>query len=196
MIDENYKINKEESKVYPPLPKNVYQVELLSVDLKDAKGQYAKEGDKNFSFQFTLLDGMDGIEKLRGRNVWDNFVSTTLYIGKHGKNSLYQIVEAYLGRELSPQEEAEGLSGGLINSFIGRQIKVFVDHKPSKKDPAVIYDNITSYMPVEGQLIALNEEEKEKARVKKDEEKPVNHSDQAIDQQNETPPPPSEPVNF
>ena len=40
MIEENFKIIKEEAKIYPPLPKNLYQVELLQIELKDAKGKY------------------------------------------------------------------------------------------------------------------------------------------------------------
>jgi hypothetical protein len=163
MIDPNYQVKKEEAKVYPPLPKNIYQVELLSIDLKDAKGKYAKPGDKNFQFQFTLLSGKDKDEDLRGRNVWNNFVPTALYVGKNGKNALYQIVEAFLGRELTPQEEAEGLSGALLNSFIGKQIKIFIDHRI--KDGKT-YNNITSYMPAETPFTPLTAEEKENARVK------------------------------
>lgn len=171
MLDNALKINKEEAKVYPPLPKNIYQVELLDITLKDAKGKYAKPGDKNFVFQFTLLTGKNKDEDLRGRNVWNNFVPTALYIGKNGKNALYQIVEAFLGRELTPEEEARGLSGQFLNSFIGKQIKIFVDHRADKKDPTKIYDNITSYMPAETLFNALTDEEKETARVKTKEEK-------------------------
>ncbi len=171
MIDNDYQIKKEEKKEYPPLPRNIFQVELLDIELKDAKGKYAKPGDKNFTFQFTLLAGRDKEQDLRGRNVWNNFVPTSLYIGKNGKNTLYQIVEAFGGRELTPQEEAIGLSGELLNGFIGRQIKIFVDHKLSN---GKIFNQITSYMPIEQSLAPLNVEEKENARVKvrKEEVKP------------------------
>jgi len=163
MIDNNYQIPKEEKKEYPPLPKNVYQVELLDISLNDAKGKFAKPGEKNFAFQFTLLAGKDKDGDLRGRNVWNNFVPTALYIGKNGKNSLYQIVEAFLGRDLTPEEEATGLSGSLLNSFIGKQIKVFIDHRI--KDGKT-YNNITSYMPIETPYNSLTDDEKENAKVK------------------------------
>ncbi|MDP2763197.1 MAG: hypothetical protein Q8O27_01630 [Enterobacteriaceae bacterium] len=169
MLEDNYQILKEEKKVYPPIPKNVYQVELLEISLNDAKGKFAKPGDKNFAFQFTLLSGSDKGESLRGRNVWNNFVPTILYIGKNGKNSLYGIVEAFLGRELTPQEEAEGLTGKMLNSFIGAQIKVFIDHRV-KGDK--IYDTITSYMPADSKDVGLTAEEKENARVKVKKEEP------------------------
>ncbi len=169
MLDDNYKIPKEEVKTYPPLPKNIYQAELLTVDLKDATGRYAKEGDKNFVFQFTLLAGTDKEEELRGRNVWENFAQTCLYIGKNGKNTTWQIVEAFLRRELTPEEEANGLTGKLLNSFIGKQIKIFVDHKAGKDGK--IYNKITSYISPDTKLTPLSEDEKEKAKVKPKEEK-------------------------
>jgi len=180
MIDPNFQVRKEEAKTYPPLPKNVYQVELLSIDLKDAKGKFSKPGDKNFQFQFTLLEGKDKDESLRGRNVWNNFVPTTLYIGKNGKNALYQIIEAFERRELTAEEEATGLSGDFINSMIGKQVKIFVDHRV--KD-GVTYNNITSYMPAETSLPSLNDEEKEKARVKEKKSDPIKEQyDEVVEQ--------------
>src|SRR5574343_583698 len=107
MITENFTIPKKEGQTFEPIPENVYQAELLDITVKDAKGQYAKPGDKNFVFQFTLLAGKDkdGTD-LRGRNIWDNFIPTFLYINSKGKNRLYQVIEAMMGRELTPEEEA------------------------------------------------------------------------------------------
>ena len=166
-IPNDYQIKKEEKKEYPLLPKNVYQAELLDITLKDATGKYAKPGDKNFVFQFTLLAGKDKNEDLRGRNVWDNFVKTTIYLGKNGKNNLWEIVEAFLNRELTLQEQAEGLTGEFINSFIGKQIKLFIDQLASAKDGKT-YNVITSYIPIETELARLTDEEKDKATVKKE----------------------------
>ena len=163
MLDDKMHIPKEEAKVYPPLPKNIYQVELLDISLRDAKGKYAKPGDKNFSFQFTLLEGKEKDKDLRGRNIWANFVPTALYIGKKGKNELYNIVEAFLGREMTQEEEAKGLSGMFLNTLIGGQLKIFVDH--IVKDDKT-YDRITSYINAPQKLTPLTVEEKEAAKVK------------------------------
>ena len=175
-INESYQIKKEEAKTYPPLPKNIYQVELLDIEEREAKGKFSQPGDTNFSFQFTLLEGNDGGENLRGRNVWNNFVPTSLYIGKKGKNALWQIVEAYLGRELTQREEVEGLTGDFLNSFIGKQIKVFIDHNLGS-DKKTLYNNITSYMPVVAFLPALTPEEKDKATVKNRKQEPIANDD-------------------
>jgi len=175
MIDNNIKINKEEAKTYPPLPENIYQVELLDVTSKEVETYNSKMGKTDekeheivMSFQFTLLDGTEGGESLRGRNVWANFIPTVLYIGKNGKNALYRIVESLTGRELTPQEEAEGIDGAFINSLIGGQCRIGTKHKKSGDK---IFDNIETYYSAENEKKPLDAEEKEKARVKTKEEK-------------------------
>ena len=168
MINENFKIEKKEGTEYPPLPENIYQVELLDIELQ-VKPKYKKENEteKVFSFQFTLLNGKekDG-SSLRGRNIWRNFVPTYLYIGNKGKNILYQIVEAIIGMELSPEIEAT-LDAEKLNKLIGRQARIVV--KNTKKDDKT-YSNIDTFLPIEAPLTALTAEEKEQARVKNKEE--------------------------
>ena len=161
MLDENIKCEKVEGKEYPSIPKDIYQVELLDITQKDAVGKFAKEGEKNFAFQFTILKGRDESQEkdenkeLRGRNIWDNFVPTYLYIGKKGKNSLYKVCEAFIGRELTLQEEAEGITGKMLNEFIGKQVRVSIE---GKKVGDNIYDNIMDYYKATEQLTPLTDE--------------------------------------
>ena len=178
MITENINIEKKEGKEYLALPENIYQVQLLDVNLNKRPTYDTRLLPDNmkmyepiFSFQFTLLKGKNGEEDLRVRNVWDNFVQTFLYISKKsGKNKLYQIVEALLGHPLSPEEEAT-LDKDFINKLIGKQCRIGTKHKKSGDK---IFDNIETYYPIEMELPPLTEEEKEKARVKtKDGEKEV-----------------------
>lgn len=172
MLNTDLKVGKKEKMTYPPLPEDIYEVELLDITSEE-KATYdtrnAPEGEKEFetvmSFQFTLLEGEDKGEKLRGRNVWQNFVPTYLYIGKKGKNNLYQIIEALLGRDLSPQEEAEGIDGNFLNNLIGKHCRVGIKHKVSGDN---VYDNIDSYYKSRGTAAALSSEEREKAQVKKE----------------------------
>ena len=172
-LDENIICEKREAKEYPNLPKDIYQAELLDITVKDAVGKYAKEGEKNFAFQFTILQGRDPSQDkdenkdLRGRNVWDNFIPTYLYISsKYGKNNLYKVCEAFLGRELTREEEAKGITGAMLNEFIGKQCRISVEPKTKNEKT---YDNIVDYLKANEQLTPLNAEEKEKAKVKKEE---------------------------
>lgn len=174
MINDNFQIPKKESVAYDPIPENVYQVELLDIEVQD-KPKYKKpeETEKMFSFQFVLLGGKDKDGKsLRGRNIWRNYVPTFLYVSpKNGKNALYQIMEAIAGRELTREEEAT-MEAVKLNKLIGQQCRVVV--KNTSKDDKT-YSNIQTFLPVEFKMQELNAEEKETARVKNIREQAEEH---------------------
>lgn len=188
MLKEDFKVEKKEAKEFPPLPKDVYQVELFDINTETRptydtrnKNDDEKVYEDVLNFQFTLLEGKDEEGELRGRNVWANFVQSYFYIGKkNGKNKTMKIVEALLGRELSQQEEAEGVNGAFLNSLIGNQCRVSVE--PKQKDDKT-YDNITDFLCAKEQIEPLTAEEKENAKVKKEDEK----SDQTQTQKEPTP---------
>jgi hypothetical protein len=171
MINDNFQIPKKEAVTYDPIPDNVYQVELLDIEVQD-KPKYKKpdETEKMFSFQFVLLGGKDKDgSSLRGRNIWRNYVPTFLYISqKNGKNALYQITEAMIGRELTREEEAT-MEAVKLNKLIGGQCRVVVKNNPGKDGK--VYSNIDNFLPVEFKTQSLTDDEKETARVKNIKEK-------------------------
>ena len=175
MITDEFKVEKKESQEYPPLPKDVYEVELLDITSESIvtyntrnKPEAEQEMEIVLSFQFTLLEGMQGGESLRVRNVWANFIPTYLYIGKNGKNKLYKIIEAFLGAELTPEQEAT-IDTSYLNSLVGKNCRISVEPKTSGDKT---FDNITDWLPTKQKFDPLNAEEKEKASVKKDKELP------------------------
>jgi len=179
MLDSNITVTKMETKVYPPLPENIYQVELLDINSKeqqtyDARISGGDETEVVMSFQFTILKGQSRDENLRGRNVWANFIPVYLYVGKNGKNKLYQIIEAVLGRELTLEEEANGVTGDFLNELIGKQCRIGTKHKQSGDK---VFDNIDTYYPSETDETSLNDEEKEEARVKNNKGEGVSDED-------------------
>ena len=185
-ITTNETFEKKEGKSYPLIPKGIYQAELLDVkidtnetyDSKMGKTNGVKEYQKDINWQFTILVGRDEKQEkeldkdLRGRNVWENYGQNFLWVGKNGKNNLYRIAEAFLGRELNQKEEAEGITSELLNSFIGKQINLSIETKTSKAGKS--FDNIVDYFKVNSQVDPLTDEEKEKAKVK-----PKEQSDEA-----------------
>lgn len=187
MLNETMSFEKKQVTEYEVLPENIYQVELLDVNL-DRRPTYdtrlkpdsEKEYETVLNFQFTLLSGTANGKDLRGRNVWENFVPTYLYISKkNGKNKLYNVVEGLLGRGLTMAEEAEGITSDTINSLIGKQVRIGIKHNV-KGDKT--YDRIEQYYPVEIPINSLTSDEKEKATVKKKESEssfvPMNDSDE------------------
>ena len=169
-LDNNLKIPMRESKEFPPLPEDIYQVELLEITA-DEKPAY-KDKDKLetvLSFQFTVLD--DG--ELRGRNIWRNYVPAALWSSsKNGKNVLWQIIEAIIMRELR-EDERDSMDAEFLNKLIGYQCRVVV--KNNTKD-GKIFNNIDSFLPKKSSLLRLTDDEKESARVKEKSGEPVNDS--------------------
>jgi hypothetical protein len=178
MINEPFTAPKREVKEFPPIPKDLYQAELLDVNLKEGptydtrnKPDHEKVMEKTLSFQFTLLDGKDGETYLRGRNVWANLVPTYLNIStKNGKNKLYKIVEAMIGRELTPEEEARGITDKDLNGLVSMQIRLAIE--PNKKGDKV-YNNITDFYKINNRMLALTPKEREDATVRKEGEMPA-----------------------
>jgi hypothetical protein len=174
MLKEPIKVGKKEKAEYPPLPKDIYQVELLDVSAEQ-KPTYEtrnnpadqQELETVLNFQFTLLEGKDGEKDLRGRNVWANFVPTYLYQGKNGKNNLWRIVEALMGRELNAADEAT-LDQDFLNGLIGSQCRISVEPKQSGEK---IYDRITDWLKSNKNLTKLTPEEIDTATVKNKKEK-------------------------
>jgi len=176
MLDENMVLPYEEATEYKPLPEDVYTVQLLDVTSKELESYDSKKArlatpalapvmETKLSFQFVLLEGKDGDEDLRGRNVFENFVPTSLYISSKGKNTLYQIVEALQGATVTPEQEAFGITGKDVNAFIGKQCRVGTVNSPSK-DGTKIYSNIDKFLYVKEKFAELTAEEKETATIK------------------------------
>lgn len=160
MLNESLKIEKREGGNFEPLSENLYQVELLDIELQE-KPSYKDHNvlEKVFSFQFTVLD-----KEFRGRNLWANFIPTYLYISaKNGKNKLYRIIEALNGKEITPEEEAT-LDNTYLNNLIGKQCKVMIEIKESGDKK---FNNILKFLKSES-VPGLTPEEKIKSKVKKD----------------------------
>ena len=182
MIDNtNLKIQKKEAQEFEPLPENVYQVELLDVNLSENETYDSKQGktegkqfEKIFDFQYTVLAGKDKKgEVLRGRNIWDNFVPSYLYISKkNGKNKLYRIIESLLGRDINQEEEANGIDALFLNSLVGKQMRVATENIEKNQK---VYTKIKTYYVADDLYDPLTNEEKEKDTVKKKNEKVADH---------------------
>jgi hypothetical protein len=155
---------KEEGKSFPVLPENIYLTELLDIELQTKPDYNDKSKTQEvLSFQFTCLEGEN-----RTRNLWANFVPTSLYISKkNGKNKLYRIVEAMLKRDLTSEEEANGITSDFLNSLIGKQCKVFVEVKQVGDKE---FNNILRFMPADVKGAPLSQEEKSQCVIKKKEQ--------------------------
>jgi hypothetical protein len=174
MLNPTMTMPKEEAKEYKPFPEDVYAVELLDVNSKEVETYDSKQERKTnvnlepimetvLDFQFVLLEGRDGETDLRGRNIFQNFVPTYLYISSKGKNKLFQITEALQGAPLTQKQEAEGITGADLNAFIGKQCRVGTVNKTNGDKT---YSNIDKFLPAKGDFAPLTAKEKEEAAIK------------------------------
>jgi len=157
-INTSIKIEKNDKKEFEPLPNGIYQAELIDVETRETAGftngkkDESKRENKLF-FTFGIVE--DG--ENRARRLWDNFVSTGLYTTKKGeKCNLWQILEAFLGHELTNEEMAT-FDENTLNGFIGKQVAIFTTtvEKGGKK-----YSNPKAYMTAKTVMTALTAEEK------------------------------------
>jgi len=173
MLNENFKSEKVETKSYPLLKNDVYQAQLLDIKAVENKKYKSNEVETVFTFEFAVLNGkdVDGNEA-RTRLLAKNFVPTYLYISaKNGKNTLYKIVEALLGREITQEEEAGGLTGAFLNALIGEQVRLLLEKGQSKKDANKFYSNITNFLPIETNCEPLTIDEMAKINEAKSKQK-------------------------
>jgi hypothetical protein len=174
MLDNNLVIPKNEATEYKPFPEDIYSVQFLDVNAKEVETYDSKEARKKdptlaqimetiFDFQFVLLEGKDGETDLRGRNIFQNFVPSYLYISSKGKNKLFQIVESLQGSPLSQKQEAEGITGADLNALIGKHCRVVTINKTHGDKT---YSNIDKFLVAKGNFEPLTVKEKEDAKVK------------------------------
>jgi hypothetical protein len=182
MIEQNFPIEKKEKTSYPPLPENVYQVELLDVSVEEKETTNRKDNTKKlenfFKFEFGLLDGEENGETLRGRRAWLNYVPTYFYIGDK-KNKLYTVIETLLRREITTAEEAT-FDAMKMNDLVGMQCRIIIKHSlPNAK--GAVYGNIDSLLKVSAILPRLTDAEKSSKESTDPQPVPMTNNDENIE---------------
>ena len=180
MINGERNFEKRETKEFTLLKNDIYQVELVDVNIEEKQKYQSSEMEEKLSFEFAVLAGKDAENgDARLRLLAKNFVPTYLYIStKNGKNWLYKVVEALIGRELNKEEEAKGISAKTLNFLIGKQCRVLLEKVASKKDATKFYSNISNILSAESEFTPLTSEEKDKIKEYKKvgKEKQINNA--------------------
>lgn len=175
MLSQDFKATYQEAPKFDPLPPDTYQVELYDITARQVENYNWKKGervdkfgypvpqfDNIFNFQWGLLEGEQNGKSLRGFSIWNDYIPTMLYIGKkNGKNKLFKIVEALIGRELNQTEVVAGLDGSFLNSLVGKQCRILVEHV-EKNDK--VFANPVNWLKAKGELPMLNTEERNKIK--------------------------------
>lgn len=165
MLQPGKKFDVKEKKVYPPLPEDIYQVELLDITEETVPDkQFPGNMQEVLTFQFVVLDAGE----YRGRSLFRRFVPTYLWRKNNEKNALYQITKALICRDMT-DDEISNFGTDQINMLVGYQLRVGTIQKAGTgKNAAEIYTNIDKFLPKKEMVERLTADEREKARVKKD----------------------------
>lgn len=162
-------VEQSDVKVYAPessaksfenLPKDVYQFELIDIEVKEQTKWQSTEVENVFVFTFSIVEDTE----LYGRRMWQ-YASQKLSSFKDGSN-LYKTLCGLLGRQLTEEECSDPMgfcTADFMNSLIGKQVRLSIGEK--KKDDGTLKNIIESYLPVKEELPAFDEE-KAKAMFK------------------------------
>lgn len=157
MLEKGKVFEKKEASDIKPVDDGIYTLELVDVDsvarpTYDTRNKPTEEQkiEETFDFKFAILD--EG--EYRSRILFYNFVPSFLYINKKGeKNKLYKVIETFLKRDITREEEAYGITSEMINSLVGNQCQSVI-----KKDGE--YSNIENLVKTNNSLPSLTDEEK------------------------------------
>lgn len=160
MIPSDFKAVAAEKK-YDLIPKDVYEAQVMSLKL-DKKPTYetrslpaeAQQFQTVLTFEFALLEP----EELKSRRQWVDVPNPNeMYASKKGKCRLWQILEAYKGKELTLDDAVSLATPETLNEMVGKQIRISIDSKAS--DSGKVYNYITGYMKSKTELdkIALKQ---------------------------------------
>jgi hypothetical protein len=141
-----------------PLPKDVYQVELIDIESKMGKKFQSEEMEEKLSFTFAIIENTS----FYGRKIWQN-TNMKFSTGKKS-TKLFEVVCALAEEEYTAKdcENPDFITADFLNSFIGKQLRLSIGQQPGATDPTVIFNTIDAYLPVKEQLPAYSEEKAKK----------------------------------
>ena len=162
---EGRKVEIKTSEGFAPLPADKYTCQITDVNLVSQLKYQSTEEEEVLNYQFQILDD-NSMPKVKGEKeatTRGRFVWKRCRLALNSRSHLGKLAAAVEGRILT-KEEAEKFDP---ESIVGKQLDVMVEQNPSKKDPAVIFNNVISFNKVVKELEALPIEERKTQTVEK-----------------------------
>lgn len=177
-LDESYKMPEQGGlrQEFDPLPEDTYQVQILDIKLKKDQPSFKDPEVKHDLFAFTFVIVEKG--EFFKRRLWKDVTQKINPAFSGGSASwLYRIYCSALGINLT-EEEIKGITTKDVNNLIGRQLRLLVKHKLTKKGE--IKDVIEETLPVKEELEFNPVDSVTKVKKTTDIE-PITSSDEEID---------------
>jgi len=124
---------------FDPVPADKYTLQIMDVELKNMVDAWNPDGIDKLNYKFAILDdnpmAPGSKESTRGKYIWQK---CGLSVG--AKSWLKKLAFAVNGVEPNINIDPE--------SLVGKQVGAFIVEAPSKKDPSIIYNNISAFVKV------------------------------------------------
>lgn len=147
------------------VPVDKYTVQIADVNLVNQFNGFTGKEEEVLNYKFVILDdkpieteGEEKPQSTRGKFLWKRVrtaMSQRSWLGK--------LAKAVQGRDLTKEEEDKFD----VESIIGKQVNVMVDHQEGTKDKTKIFVNIINFSKATPGLEPISAEEKAKTTVEK-----------------------------
>lgn len=144
MITKPLNVAGAKAKEFELLPKDVYQVELQDVEVKEQTKYQSTETQEVLNFTFVVIE--DG--KYYGRKIWQT-CSQVMANGKKQSN-LYKVMAALEGREFTVEECVDPAflnDEAFMNGQVGKQLRLTIGQKVGEQS-GKMKNFIDSFLPV------------------------------------------------
>lgn len=152
MITKPLNVEGVAKKDYELLPKDVYQVELLDVEIKEQQKYQSQEREEVLNFTFVVIE--EG--KFYGRRIWQT--CSQKMAGGQKQSNLYKVLAALEAREFTVEEcqnPAFLNDEKFMNGQVGKQLRLTVGQKTSETT-GKLKNFIDSFLPVKATLPAYD----------------------------------------
>jgi len=152
MITKPLNVEGVAKKDYELLPKDVYQVELLDVELKEQQKYQSQDREEVLNFTFVVIE--EG--KYYGRRIWQT--CSQKMAGGQKQSNLYKVLAALEAREFTVEECQTPTflnDEAFMNGQIGKQLRLTIGQKTSEMT-GKLKNFIDSFLPVKTALPAYD----------------------------------------
>lgn len=152
MINPDHKLPEPERRVYEPMPDNVYQAQLVDVDLKQNRKFKSDEEETRLQFTFVIIE--EG--PYYGRRVWEDARQIVSLRPKTSK--LYDLIKSLTGKTFTEEEckrYTEIVTPEFLNGMIGTQKRLALTTHVSQTGNKS--NKIQAIMPVTAELPPYDE---------------------------------------
>ena len=156
-IQDNVELQEPQTKEWPLIPADVYQVEITDIEYKEVDNKWKQkttDPDKKqvMVFEFTIIE--EGPHY--GRKMWKQMAPIKPYPPDGGKETwVYKLASALAGHAIT-RGEADKFTTSDVNGFIHRQVRMTLSESAPKEN-GKRYNNIDSFLSVKSDLPLFDE---------------------------------------